>query len=124
MSPRTSQSNQSKPQLSTQLDLSNLRLDKYSLVRTNNWHLFSLVDSLRSYLNARRNEFDQAELMLIMESTKFSPKSGIGIGNSNTDVTNPYLMIYTKEEALQMKQFFQVKYFCYNIHLVKHMTQV
>lgn len=104
-------------QLSTQIDLANLRLDKFSLLRTNNWHSFNLIDSLRPYVEARRahlvsdrNEPNPAELLLVMESNRDIGRNARGSTKSTTsiDLSNPYIIVYSKEQDAPMKQFFQV----------------
>lgn len=128
-------------QLSTQIDLGNLRIDKYSLLRTNNWHSFNLIDSLRPFVEARRanhlatrdsGEFSRTaaaaarvenaggELLLVIDaaanrvsspsrSSRGPGKSASSSSSSTLDFSNPYLMIYSKEQDTPMKQFFQVR---------------
>lgn len=100
-------------ELSTQIDLGNLRLDRHSLMRTNNWHSFNLIDSLRPYVEARRAQNTVTDLLLVMETRRGlgrGARSGTGRLVSPIDLSNPYLMIFTKEHDASMKQFFQV--FC------------
>lgn len=108
-------------QPSTQIDLGNLNLDKFSLLRTNNWHSFNIVDSLRPYAKARRAHIESdlkvttseagTELLLVMESNQATVRSANNAKNNRMtnylDPSNPYLMVYSKEQDKLMKQFFQ-----------------
>lgn len=124
--------NSTKNAASTIIDLAKYRNEKFK--KHQNWHLFNLADSLVSYVATRNNRFkysslaktnfkfkkvyftydqanqatkettDQLEnLILVMESNRNRRN------DLNSDMFDPYLILYSNEEEPQMKNFFQTR---------------
>jgi hypothetical protein len=91
-------------------DSESVILDLDSLLTRNNfllrksWQPFNLIDSLNHYINSRKsdNTANSAdELILIMECQNRVKKY--------RDYINPYLIIYSHDNEMNLKSFFQTK---------------
>jgi hypothetical protein len=118
----------------TIIDLENFRFGNGNILKRNPWQMFNIIDSLSSYfvvrsneknikqqrdLNRKNNTFyytinnlkssneEKSEFTLIMEAHINSRNKKSLYKIDSNDLSNPYLIIYSKEDDKYMKDFFQ-----------------
>lgn len=113
------------------IDLSNFRTSRFS--RQNPWQSFNILESMRSYLSVRKHqqiaknetasvyytineerlEVPQGDELVLMMEARFVSQRYRRFRNrrmqrrSSGDLLNPYLMVYSAEDRVQMQQFFE-----------------